>query len=308
MALQPEVLRAEPRQVEQVGDEALQPGRLRLDRRPGLGHPRAGRHPVGQRLGEAADRRQRRPQLVAHRQQELALPGLAARQCFRKSVDAHGHLGDLDRPFGAYADVPLTGGEPERAGGRVLERPGEPSGEQQRQAERDEQPGRQRQRDPAQHPGLHRARVGDPLHQDHTAVGGDRLDVHERALAVDRPRRLHRSARGGQRPVGGGDGDRPGRRPVGAHPQQPDPGGGQQPGGGAPLLGGRAGRRPLGEAGSEHRVAVQLGARPPVVGGADQPDRHHAGEQHGDGDRGAGDERHRPGERAAGAPAHGRAA
>ena len=59
-----------PRQVEQVADEPLEPPCLLADRRRSLV---AGEHAVLEPLGVAADRRQRRLQLVADREQEVAL-------------------------------------------------------------------------------------------------------------------------------------------------------------------------------------------------------------------------------------------
>ena len=69
-----ERLAAEPGEVEEIADEALQASRLALDHGGGA---RPLEHAVLERLGMPADRGQRRLQLVADRQEERPLRVLA---------------------------------------------------------------------------------------------------------------------------------------------------------------------------------------------------------------------------------------
>ena len=94
-----EVVRAEPREVEQVAHEAVQPLRLALHPSADLLHLRAGDDAVGERLGEAGDGGERRTQLVRHGHQEVALAGFAVLQRGGETVERRRHLRNLERPF-----------------------------------------------------------------------------------------------------------------------------------------------------------------------------------------------------------------
>ena len=86
----------ELREIEHFSDETLEPARLLGDYLERLGPDhRVLREPFPQRVDVPADRRQRRPQLVRHGHEEVALPLLGLRQ-------AHRHL---PQPVSEVADL-----------------------------------------------------------------------------------------------------------------------------------------------------------------------------------------------------------
>ena len=85
----------------------------------------AGDDAVGQRLGEPAHRGQRRAQLVRDRQQELALPGLAAGQRVGEVVDRPRDLGHLGGPLHRHPHVAPAGAQQVGRGGGAAQRPGQ---------------------------------------------------------------------------------------------------------------------------------------------------------------------------------------
>ena len=88
---QRELVGVEAGEVEEVGDEPLEPARLRRDHLGGAdARVRALDRAVGDRLGVAADRRERRAQVVRHAQQERALVPL-------RLVELGGHRVDRVR-------------------------------------------------------------------------------------------------------------------------------------------------------------------------------------------------------------------
>ena len=103
-----------PRQVEQVADEALQSLRLADDRRRGL---LGGQHSFGEALGIAADRSQRRLQLVADREQERPFRLARLRQRDRDLVEALREQRELARP-----STGTSGGRSSRSRGRASPR------------------------------------------------------------------------------------------------------------------------------------------------------------------------------------------
>ena len=85
--LDAEVLGVEAGEVEQVGDQPVQPLRLAEHDLADLRGLLGGDDAVGERLGVPGDRGQRRAQVVRHRQQELALPRLGVRERAGQGVD-----------------------------------------------------------------------------------------------------------------------------------------------------------------------------------------------------------------------------
>ena len=87
---------AQPREVEQVSNQALQPLRLPFDHLPGaLRRDDA----VAEPFCVTSDRRQGRLQLVADGEQEGALRVLSAVELFRELVEGRRQLSELRRPF-----------------------------------------------------------------------------------------------------------------------------------------------------------------------------------------------------------------
>ena len=106
---------AQPREVEQVADQALQPVRLALDHLAGaLRRDDA----VGEPLGVAADRGERRLQLVTDREQERALGVLGAVELLRQLVERRRELPQLGRALDRERHQgfrpPPAGGSPRR--------------------------------------------------------------------------------------------------------------------------------------------------------------------------------------------------
>ena len=131
---------AEPREVEQVADEPLEASRLPLDH-----EPRRLRleHAVLERLRVAADRRQRRLQLVADREQEGALGVLCLVELAREVVERARERRDLSRPRDGQRVGPLARGE----GTARLGDARDGSRDGAREQERDERPRERRRRD-----------------------------------------------------------------------------------------------------------------------------------------------------------------
>ena len=116
-------------QVEQVADEPLEPLRLLDDDRRRL---RDRHHAVEERLAVAADRGQRRLELVADREQERALGVLRAVEVVGELVEALGERGDLGRALLRERAGALAGGEREARLRDALDRPRDGPGEQER--------------------------------------------------------------------------------------------------------------------------------------------------------------------------------
>ena len=126
-----------PCEVEQVADEPLQATRLQHDRaRRLVGVERT----VGETLGVAADGGQRRLQLVAHREQEVAL-GLARRgQLLGHLVERERQRGELARSLGRQRIVPLVGGQGARRVGDAPDRTHDRAGDEERHRRGEQHP------------------------------------------------------------------------------------------------------------------------------------------------------------------------
>ena len=271
----PEVLRAQPGQVEQVADQPVQP----LAPRPASTAPvraTSSRRddPVGERLGVAAHGGQRGAQLVRHRQQELPLAPLAGGQGGVQAVEGVGQLGHLVRALRLQPDVARPAGQPVRRRRRVLDRPRQPAGQQEAR------PGRRR-------PG--RAAAGRP------AGGASTSTRPRRPTSAGPGRRRDRRRPAGPRPAprcrSPGPGPRTGPAPAAALSTSAGSG---MP---APAARPRPGRRrPAGGAAGRSRatsrvvprssaVATRSACRASVVarlllgGAADEPERHQPGDR-----------------------------
>ena len=99
---------AQPREVEQVADEPLEAPRLPLDHEP---RRRGLEHAVLERLRVAADRGQRRLQLVADREQEGALGVLCLVELAREVVERARERRDLPGPGDGQRLGPLARGK-----------------------------------------------------------------------------------------------------------------------------------------------------------------------------------------------------
>ena len=131
MAIERDVERAaaEAREVEEVADQPLEPVCLPLDHLAGaLRRDDA----VGEPLGMAADRRQRRLQLVADREQERALGVLRAVELLRELVEGGRELAQLGRALDRQRLGALALGEAAARLGDAGHRAGDGAREQER--------------------------------------------------------------------------------------------------------------------------------------------------------------------------------
>ena len=129
---------AEPRQRQQVADQALQARRLAADDRRGL--PRLD-GAVLDPLGVAADRGERGAQVVGDREQHRALGVAREGELLRHAVEGVGQLVQLlgplaGAPAGVAARGELPGGAAERAQ-RLGQAAGEQRGDRRRRPRRD---------------------------------------------------------------------------------------------------------------------------------------------------------------------------
>ena len=130
--VQRELVRVEPREIEEVGDEPLEPARLRRDH---VGGPDARVHSldgaVGDRLRVAADRRQRRAQVVRHAEQERALVAPRHVEVIRHRVDRVREAGELVVAHVRRVDARGEVAAGDRPRGRLhrRQRAGHPAGE-----------------------------------------------------------------------------------------------------------------------------------------------------------------------------------
>ena len=141
----PEVVGLEPGEGEQVGDVARHPVGLADQRRADLARVLGRHRPVGQALGVAAHRRQRRTQLVGDRQQEAPLPLLARGEGRIELAQGLGHRDDLGRAGRRHGDPALAGREPPGRGRGLGERRRQPPRQPRGQGERDERPEAERE-------------------------------------------------------------------------------------------------------------------------------------------------------------------
>ena len=126
-----EAVRTEPGQVEQVGHQPLEPGRLTADAPADRGLLVERHQPVGKGLRLATDPGQRRAQFVGHRGEEVALPGLAVLQSICQFVDGDADLGDLPGAGHRSAQIPGAGAHrPGQAGGPAQRRGNHPGDQQ----------------------------------------------------------------------------------------------------------------------------------------------------------------------------------
>ncbi len=143
-----ELPRLEPGEVEKVTDQAFEPARLSEDHL--ARGRRVARRAVGDRLCVAADRGERRAQVVRDGQQELLLEALRTFERARHRVDRAGEVGDLVVPLGhRHACAQVARSDPLRGDVRLSQwlcQPLAQSGGDQR-AEQDR--GRRREQEPA---------------------------------------------------------------------------------------------------------------------------------------------------------------
>ena len=123
-----ELSRFEPGEIEQVAHEAFEAPRLGEDD-VGRG-ARVGSGAVGDRLRIAADRGERRAQVVGHRQQELLLEALRPFERRGHRVDRAGEVGELVVTRGnGHSRGQVAGGHSLRGGVGIAQRLDETSAE-----------------------------------------------------------------------------------------------------------------------------------------------------------------------------------
>ena len=134
-------------EVEEVADESLEPAALDAD------HPRrlvGAERAVGESLGVAADRRQRRLQLVADREQEVALGLARGRELLRHLVERLRERRNLPGAFLRQRRLMLVGGECARGVGDTADRAGDRAGDQERERRRERRARERREQEVAQ--------------------------------------------------------------------------------------------------------------------------------------------------------------
>ena len=128
-----ELVPVHPREVEQVADEPLEPPRLEEDRpRSLVGAERA----LAEALGVAADRGERRLQLVADREQEVALALARGRELRRHLVEGLRQRRELARALLRQRRRRLAGGEGVARLGDAAHGPHDRAGDDERRARR----------------------------------------------------------------------------------------------------------------------------------------------------------------------------
>src|SRR5207253_6953104 len=107
LAREREAMTLELREIEHFSDETLEPARLLGDYLERLGPDhRVLREPFPQRVDVPADRGQRRPQLVRHGHEEVALPLLRLRETLCHLAQPVGEMPDLTpAPYLGHLDV-----------------------------------------------------------------------------------------------------------------------------------------------------------------------------------------------------------
>ncbi len=181
----PEVLRVEAGEIEQVADQAFEALRLAQHHAADMRGLVRRHDVVGQRLGVAGDRGERGAQVVGHRQQELALSTLGVAQGVGEEVDGFADLDDLRRALRRQGDVAVAGGQRVRGGGRAAQRAGHPVRDEQTDHRR--QPARDEQRpdEPPDGAVVLGHRVDAALYRDEaTPNGRPALDEHGGAVDV----------------------------------------------------------------------------------------------------------------------------
>ena len=118
----------QPREVEQVADQALQPVRLALEH---LAGPLRRDDAVGERLRVPADRGERRLQLVTDGEEELPLRVLGAVELLRQLVERRRELTQLRRALDRERVRALTLREPPARLRHLRDRPGDGPREEQ---------------------------------------------------------------------------------------------------------------------------------------------------------------------------------
>ncbi len=139
-----EVGRFQPRECQQVVDQAFQVAGLDQH---GLSGPLSAVRTddtVGQRLRVALERCQGRTQLVGDGEQEVSLPALARRQRLGQAIQGVGEVFGLGRGLGDQAHRAVARREPIGGRRRVPDRPGHPAGEQRAGQATGDEPGEQR--------------------------------------------------------------------------------------------------------------------------------------------------------------------
>ncbi len=202
-----EAVRVELRQVEEVADEAGQPVGLGLDDlERGVARVGIRGEPLPQRVDVAADRRQRRPQLMRHGHQEVPLPLVRLREppghlaeALREVTDLVAGADRLDLDVVAPARDPVCGTRQREQ--RLRDAPREVQKEQSG----DEQAAEEGEPDPPDQdrPALPqlRARLGDDEGPERLPEQLDRLRDREVRAVLARRNELDRgaSARAGAR-------------------------------------------------------------------------------------------------------------
>ena len=138
LAADRELMTVHPREVEQVADEALEPAALHEDRLRGL---LGGERPFGEAFRVPADRGQRRLQLVADREQEVALAFARGLELLGHVVERLGEGHELARADLRHRRRRLTRRESMAGRRDTPDRPHDRSGDGEREQRREERAG-----------------------------------------------------------------------------------------------------------------------------------------------------------------------
>ena len=179
---QREAVRVELRQIEDVADEPREAFRLGCDHVERLvAQLRVLDHTLAERLDVAANRGQRRAQLVRHRHQEVALARLRLGESLRHLAEALGEMTDLVAPRNV-ADVDRVATARDVVGSirEAPQRAGDPPREVPAETARDDEPTREREREALDE--------GDPAVLDVGARLGDDERAEADPVLLDGPR------------------------------------------------------------------------------------------------------------------------
>ncbi|MFF3944245.1 hypothetical protein ACFYYN_05445 [Streptomyces sp. NPDC001902] len=233
---------------------------------------------------------------MRHREQERALPVLAAGEGGVEGGERGGQFGDLGRAVVRQGEPALAGGEAVGGAGRRGQGTGQAPGQQGTGCPRPGQTGGQGQCEGAADAGGGVVDRGEGLGEHHRAAARGRMALHQHGTPAEGGRRRRRVPAAQRREHGRGDGGRrrPGRRTVRRDHRELDA---VRPG--QPLLAfEQQGRQRRGTA--EH---VGLPCEPVALlrlgGRADRVPRRQPGQQHRDGRHGGGEQHEVPGERTA---------